>query len=699
VSDLVGLRAEDPAVFDATHRWALERVAAGRVHALRVDHVDGLRDPLAYLRRLRAALDAHSPGGHVPVFVEKILVGEERLRPEWPVDGTTGYEALNALESVFVDEGGVRSLERAYRAALGLGRADPDFAEVARRGKEYVLRRSFRPEVRRAMRALLVVARGAQRDAHRDPRHAGDGPPPRPAALAEALLQLAAALPVYRTYVEPAGPADGHGADGHGAGVPGPLVASEADVVLVDEARTQVLARGAADPGAVRLAAAALSGEFPEPGAPASARVRRAAAEFALRFQQTSGPATAKGVEDTALYRYVPLASLNEVGGEPDRPLHDAVGRLHAANAERLTHTPLALVAVSTHDTKRSADARARLDALSELAPEWRRLVARWRRRHAALRLPAGPRERPAPDAAAELLLYQTLVAVWPADGRFGGDAGASGRADAAFAERVHDYMQKALREAKQHTTWTSVQADYEGALRTFVDALLAGDAGAEFRRELGALVRRVAGAGAWTSLARTLLYAAGPGTPDVYQGDELWLLALVDPDNRRPVDWAARERLLSAADEAAAGLQADWWADALPGTPTSAGAAKLRVLRAALRARRADPALFTHGDYRPLAVAGARAAHAVAFARTLEGRAVVAVAPRLVLGMAADGAAPVGARWGDTRVTLPPALAGGGWIDALTGRTVAAGHGGLRLADVLAVAPVALLTRLTPGA
>jgi (1->4)-alpha-D-glucan 1-alpha-D-glucosylmutase len=694
VSELVALRAEDPAVFEATHRWTLERVAAGRVHALRIDHVDGLRDPLAYLRRLRAALDARAPGGHVPVFVEKILVGEERLRPEWPVDGTTGYEALNELESVFVDPGGVRSLERGYRRTLGLGRDARDFAEIAVRGKEYVLRRSFRPEIRRAMRALLAVARGEAR--------AEGTPERRPAALAEALLQLAAVLPVYRTYVTPAGGVDA-------AGAPGPIAADEADVVLVDEARSAAVARGAADPGAVRFAAAVLSGEVPAPGAPASARVRRAAAEFALRFQQTSGPATAKGVEDTALYRYAPLASLNEVGGEPDRPLDDAPGRLHRANAERLTAYPYALVTVTTHDTKRSADARARLDALSEVAPRWRRLVARWRARHAGLRAPLDGRPGRAPDPGMELLLYQTLVAVWPADGRFAGAApGAEDRADAAFAERVHGYLTKAGREAKLHTTWTTVRDEYEGAVRAFADALLAGDAGAEFRRELTALVRRVAAAGAWTSLARTLLHAAGPGTPDVYQGDELWLHALVDPDNRRPVDWAARAALVADAEGAAAdggggaaGTEAAWWGGALAGAAASPGAVKLRLLRRLLGARRDDPALFAHGRYTPLAAEGARAAHVVAFARALgdgaAARAVVAVAPRLVLGLAGDGAPPVGARWDDTRLALPPAPAAAAWTDVVTGRAVAPRDGVVRLAEVLDVAPVALLAARAP--
>jgi (1->4)-alpha-D-glucan 1-alpha-D-glucosylmutase len=683
VSDLVALRPEDPAVFEATHRWALERVAAGRVHALRIDHVDGLRDPLAYLRRLRAALDARSPGGHVPVFVEKILVGEERLRAEWPVDGTTGYEALNILESTFVDPGGVRALERGYRRTLGLARGARDFAEIAVRGKEYVLRRSFRPEIRRAVRALLAVARGAAR--------AEGGAALQPAVLAEALLQLAAALPVYRTYVAPAG-SDGADEDAP----PGPLAADEEDVVLVDEARTVALARGAADPDAVRLAAAVLVGELPAPGAPASARVRRAAAEFALRFQQTSGPATAKGVEDTALYRYAPLASLNEVGGEPDRPLADAVARLHRANAERLASHPLALVTVTTHDTKRSADARARLDALSELAPRWRRLVARWRTRHAELRGPVDGRPGRAPDPGTELLLYQTLVAVWPAEGQ-----GDGGPASAELVERVQGYLMKAAREAKQYTTWTTVRDEYEGAVRAFTDALLTSDAGAEFRRELSTLVRRVAAAGAWSSLARTLLHLAAPGTPDVYQGDELWLLALVDPDNRRPVDWAARAALVTEAeraDDAGDDGEAGWWDAALAGAPAWPGAVKLRLLRRLLLARRRDPALFVEGAYVALTATGARSTHVAAFARThgdgAATRAAVAVAPRLVLGLAPDGAPPVGGRWDDTRLALPPALAGMRWTDVVTGRTVAPNpDGALRLADVLSAAPVALLT------
>jgi (1->4)-alpha-D-glucan 1-alpha-D-glucosylmutase len=353
-------------------------------------------------------------------------------------------------------------------------------------------------------------------------------------------------------------------------------------------------------------------------------------------------------------------------------------------------------VTVNTHDVKRSADARARLDALAEVAGEWRGLVERWRRRHAPLRRPAGGAEgaagRPAPDPAAESLLYQTLVAVWPAGGRFRTGAGDRDQADDAFTARVLGYAEKAAREAKQYTTWTSQQPAYEAALREFARALLQGDAGAEFRRELGDLVARVAAAGAWTSLARTAAYGAAPGTPDVYQGDELWQLALVDPDNRRPVDWAAREAALGAAE--AEGDPEAWWRGALAGVPRSAGEAKLRVLRAVLRARAGDPALFTAGSYTPLVAQGPRAPLVLAYARELAGRAAVVVAPRLPLLLARDGAPPVGGVWEDTALVLPATAAEGGgrWRDLVTGRTLEAPAGRLRLADALAVAPVALL-------
>ncbi len=663
VSDLVALRAEDPAVFEATHAWALARVEAGQVHALRIDHVDGLRDPLGYLQRLRAALDARRPDAHVPVLVEKILVGDERLRPEWPVDGTTGYEALDALERVFVDADGAAALERAYQRVSGRG-AGGEFSEIAVRGKEEVLRLSFRPEVRRVVRALLTAA----------PRGAGEG-----RRLAEAVLRLAAALPVYRTYIA--------AERGDGA-LPGPLVTEPADRVSLDWATARAIARAPQLAGDIGYVAAVLAGDLPAPGAPAVARVRRAAEEAALRFQQTSGPATAKGVEDTALYRWAPVASLCEVGGEPDAPLRHATSAWHAANVERRAATPLALVPVTTHDTKRGADVRARLDALSEIAPEWVALVSSWRRRHAPLRRYAEVSGRTrAVDGAMEWLVYQTLVGVWPADG------GASAQSP-TLAGRVRDYLQKAAREAKLRTNWTDPDAAYEGALFAFADALVMGEAGAEFRRELAGVVRRVAAAGAWTALARTLLQAAAPGTPDVYQGDELWNLVLVDPDNRRAVDWRLRAALLTDAerdDDPTA-----WWGAALGTAARGVGAPKLRLLHRLLAARRANPALFGAGEYAAVVAEGPNAEQVVALLRTHGDAVALAVAPRLVLTLRPDGGPPTGeAVWTATSLALPTHLAGRALRDVVTGRVHAIDARPaprLRVADLLRDAPVALL-------
>jgi (1->4)-alpha-D-glucan 1-alpha-D-glucosylmutase len=662
VTELVAVRVEDPTVFEAYHAWLLERVARGLVDAVRVDHVDGLRDPHAYLAMLRGALDARRPDVRVPVFVEKIVSHGERMRPEWPVDGTTGYEALNELEAVFVDAAGAATVERAYRRLVRT-RAGASFADVAARGKEHVLRTTFRPELRRLVTLLMRIARALAVQA-------------KPAEMSEALLQLAIALPVYRTYVREA-------PDG------GRLVTDPEDRALLEGALASVLARGASEPDVLRFVTDVLLGDVPG-DVPLARSARVAGRAVALRFQQTSGPATAKGIEDTALYRWLPLVSLNEVGGEPDRPLDDVVARLHAANRERRERWPRALVTVTTHDTKRAADTRARIDALTEVADEWSSLVARWHRRHVPLRGRAG--RRVAPDANTEYLLYQTLVGVWP--------EGADGApADEVLVGRIEEYLRKAMREAKAQTTWTSPNEPFEGGTQAFARALLREEAGAAFRGEVAALVARVAPAGRWTSLARVLLQIAGTGTPDVYQGDDMWLLALVDPDNRRPVDWSERRVALVERERAAAETRSEQSAaDAaalLRGS--SDGRLKLHVMHTLLHARRNDPSLFGDGDYLPLTAVGDRAEHVVAFARLHEGRVAVAVAPRLPLLLTADGSAPLGTVWGDTRLVLPDAVrdALGGAGSALRerlGRGTIAAASELPMSVVLDRLPVALL-------
>lgn len=617
VGELAAVRVEDASVFEVTHGWILDRIADRTIDGVRIDHVDGLRDPDAYLARLRQAIDARRPGEALPIFVEKILSPGESLPTRWATDGTTGYEFASALDAAFVDPNGVREIERAYRRLLRV-RDAVRFHDVAARGKELVLRRAFDADIRRLVRLLAPAGRAV---APRLPN----------AMLHEAVLQLAIALPVYRTYVRAVDES-------------GRLEASADDFRWIGDALNAARG-GAADRFALQFVADVLRGEWPAADADVPSRAGIAAREFALRFQQTSGAATAKGIEDTALYRWYPLASLGEVGSDPARPLDDAVSALHAANAQRRARWPRAMLATETHDTKRSADVRARIDALSDIAPEWNALVARWRRSHARLRRVTG--RRAAPDANVEYLGYQMLVGIWPAARDVDDDERAS------LCERVTAYLCKAAREAKAQTSWTDADSAYEAAIGAFVTALVEHHDCARFREALAGIVERVARAARWTGLTRAALHVASPGTPDVYQGGELTSLALVDPDNRRPVDFEARASALGAIDSGAA---------------TSGDALRLRVLATLLRLRRAPDSPLVDGTYAPIAVHGSRAEHAVAFARVTGARGVVVLGATRTLGMHANGDAPLGAVWGDTRITLPRGVPSSPLHDVLVG-------------------------------
>ena len=651
INELVALRTEDPAVFDATHRVILEWVRAGEVDGLRVDHVDGLLDPLGYLERLREAV-----GGEIPILVEKILSPGESLRAEWPIQGSTGYEALNDVEALFMDGAGAEAVEARYRGLLRLRGERARFAEVAFNGKLQMLRGTLTADVRRLGRRLREALPAPAGVPARQWRQQTD----------EAITQLIAALPVYRSYVD---------------GRPG--TPTEEDRRVVRRAVERLRERGDATPLVERVARVLL---LEEP------RVdREAALRFVRRFQQTSGPATAKGVEDTALYLYVPLVSRNEVGGDPERSLDDPAATLHRANAERAERWPQALVTTNTHDTKRSADVRARVDVLTEIPEEWGDAAARWHRAYRALgRTVKG---RHAPGTNAEYLLYQTMLGIWPLPSATG-----EGADPAALRERVEQYMLKAAREGKARTSWTDTDEEYESALKAFIAALLVGESGAHFRREMSALVERVARPGLWNALARAVVHLTSPGTPDVYQGDELWNFALVDPDNRRPVDYALRARLLDELDRRSSGEGAERLAADLMRTPDD-GRVKLHVMRAALQLRRARPELFTRGSYEPLDAVGDAARHVFAFARRHGDAAAVTIVPRLPLTlMRGSTDAPVGAApWGDTVVVrLPTELVSARWRDALTGAEVPSGTldatPSIRVADALKTLPVAVL-------
>jgi (1->4)-alpha-D-glucan 1-alpha-D-glucosylmutase len=716
VNDLVGLRVEDQAVFEETHAKVLAWAEEGLLDGVRVDHVDGLLDPLGYLRRLTAALAERVPAGRTcPVWVEKVLSPGERLPAEWPAAGTTGYEFLNLLESALLDAGGAGDVESSYR---DLTRRRADFAAAARRGKRAALTGLLATDLARLTLRLRRVARRSAATAHL-----------RRFELGAAVVETIVHLPVYRTYVDgrPGSPrpedrelvARAVGGARAGGRASGPSLDLVEDLLLlrgergVEPEAAEALAfpagagadRGgeAHGTGAARPARNAGSG-----GTAGTAREGVERLRFVLRFQQTSGPATAKGVEDTALYVHVPLLSRNEVGGSPDIPLEGAVPAFHDGNAERARRWPASLLCTSTHDTKRSGDVRARLDVLAEVPAAWRAAATRWHGWSRRRRRPI--RGRLAPSRNDVYLLHQTLVGVWPlADP--GADPGAlppTGQRP-ELRSRLAAYALKAAREAKVHTSWLEANTAYEEALTAFAEALVP-DGPSPFLEDVAAFVSGIARPGLWNALARTVVHLCAPGVPDLYQGDELWTFSLVDPDNRRPVDFDLRRRLLAELDadvgappaaEAGAGARAPW-ADLgrlreLVTTPED-GRLKLHVTRAALHARRRRPRLFRGGGYVPLEAAGPAARHVLAFARLgAEGEAAVVAVPRLPRTLVGNGRdAPAGGVWGDTRLALPPELARRSWTSALDGRAVdpgaRTGGNGFRLAELLDPLPAALL-------
>lgn len=679
INELVALSMEDTPVFDATHRLLLYWVESGRVDALRIDHVDGLRDPSAYLRRLRLAVDARrslpSTGDRFPIMVEKILASGEALRADWPVEGTTGYEVLNELEAVFIDPAGYERIESSYRKMLNLDRRGVSFHDVALAGKRRILRGSLAADVERLVRLFLPIAR-------RDIRTTNASHD----ALLAAIVEVMVCLPVYRTYVDARAGADTVR-----------TAASASDIALVEGAVAAAASRRGVQLPILELLREVLLLRDLDALASTEQRDRR---RFVSRFQQASGPAAAKGVEDTALYLYFPLASRNEVGSDPGRSLSTAVDDLHTANATRARDWPRNMVCVSTHDTKRGADTRSRLDVLSELPDDWWTAVRRWRRLNAPFRRPSGRHE--APDANTEYLLYQTLVGIWPAE-RADTDGSIPHDALASLRPRVVEYMRKAVREGQARSGWLRPDEAFEQVLEEFVAALLDPDRSPRFLGELNDLVRQVAQAGRRNALARTLLHLTVPGVPDIYQGDEIWQYTLVDPDNRRPVDYAHRSALLDgivAGWEVASPEARPGWVRALLDAAPD-GRVKLHLIWRALDARLRSAAL-SGGGYLPLEVTGDRATHVLAFARTVEknpardtdahdASPAVIVVPRVTLASEAGEHSTLDTSWSDCELLIPAGFSVARWRCALTGR-VHEGTSRLRVADLFRDLPGALL-------
>lgn len=647
INSLAAIRQEDPIVFEETHRLYLQLLEEGVIDGMRIDHPDGLYDPAEYLRNLqeevvmrtarRLGADAtraneirdayrarvESSVGDPwlrPLFVvvEKILSRKERVPDRWLIDGTTGYEFLNLLNGLFVERANASRLEATWHAALG---REIDFHALVRSNKRLIMKTAMVSEMNVLAHRLSALSERSRRTRDFTVN-----------SLRRALVEAVSAFPVYRTYV------DGREVD-------------ERDRQYIEHAIA--LARIGDDELVGQTFDFLRSILLMEPVLGTSEDVRREHLAFVMKLQQVTGPVMAKGLEDTTFYVYNRLISLNEVGGEPEH-FGVPIETFHRQNAARAQRFPASLLATSTHDTKRSEDVRARIDVLSELPDAWERFLEVAREANRSRRLDV--RGRPAPDPAEEVLFYQTLLGAapsWPIP--------AAERP--SFRDRMIAYMQKATKEAKVNNSWTNHEPAYDEAIARFVAAVLDAPIDDPFHEEMRRLHRRVTRVGTVNALAQQLLKITCPGVPDVYQGTESWDLSLVDPDNRRPVDFDLRRRLLAEVREREPGALAGELA-LRPDDPRT----KLLVTHVALGARRNDPLLFRDGAYVPLDVVGPRARHVVAFARVRDRKVSIVAVPRLVASI-------LGARnpWADTWVPLPDEVAeaideGEGLRDAFSG-------------------------------
>jgi (1->4)-alpha-D-glucan 1-alpha-D-glucosylmutase len=659
INDLAGLRVEDPEVFDATHRLVFDLLASGRTSGVRVDHPDGLFDPAGYVEALqglaaRAWNVDRASGSRGPLYVviEKVLSFGEGLPDLWPVHGTTGYNFLNEVNGLFVDRAAARRVRRAYTRFTGLR---DSYEDVVYQSKKLIMDTALASE-------LNVLAHAIDRigEANRKARDFTVN------SIRDALVEVVACFPVYRTYVSTDGwtMRDRQIIDLAILHARRRNPALEASVfeflreVLLPRAANEPVAQGE------ELHPTDRRSGYP----PATEEERRERLRMSMKFQQYTAPVQAKGIEDTAFYRYNVLLSLNEVGGDPGRFGVEPID-FHTASRRRREHFPYELLATATHDTKLGEDVRARLAVVSELLDEWARETSRWRRVNQAHRTLVDG--EPAPDRNDEYRFYQALVGVWPAEA----PGGRGNAASDALVGRLREYMNKAIKEAKLHTSWINENRAYDEAVARFVERTLGGAGGARFLTLFLPFQQRVARQGIVNSLAQLALKLTSPGVPDFYQGTELWDLSLVDPDSRRQVDFDTRAALLDALEPLLASqnpsLRAAGVARLLEAWPD--GRIKLFVTACGLRLRRASPELFLEGDYVPLDADVTVPAGLVAFARTLGDRALVTVAPRLTASLCGNGRAfPVGAEcWKTSRVLLPDALAGRRFRNALTGETV----------------------------
>jgi (1->4)-alpha-D-glucan 1-alpha-D-glucosylmutase len=639
VNDLAAIRMELPQVFDATHRLVLELIKEGAVTGVRIDHPDGLYLPKEYFEKLQRhaarALGIALPkdGRAIYLVVEKILSGNETLPSDWPVHGTTGYEFGKLVANLLVDASAEQAITKAFHRFIG---HSMPFGHLVYAKKRLVMRLSLANDVNVLGDMLDRLSEKNRwfRDFTLE-------------ALARAVRETIACFPVYRTYVTPGQPV------------------SDEDRAIIERAVTTAKRRNPAlEESVFNFLRDILLLRFPEN---LDKEARAEHEHFVLKFQQSTGPIMAKGLEDTAFYIYNRLAALNEVGGEPQH-FGVSVADFQSQNIERQRAWPATLLATSTHDTKRSEDVRARILAISEVPQLWRSSLQRWRAINR--RFKREVEEASAPDPNEEYLFYQTLLGSWP--------LGAT-EASAEYIERIQAYMAKALKEAKMNTSWIQPNEAWDSAMSDFVARVLEPAPKNKFVPAFLPVAEEIGRLGAINSLSQAALKLTVPGVPDIYQGNEIWNFSLVDPDNRRPVDYQQRRELLASLEKASPEELLRDWPD---------GRIKLLLTQRLLRFRREHSLLFQRGSHVPLTATGEFADCCVAFAREFEGKWVAVLVPRLSSRI---GFPPIGEKWKDTAVELPDSLSLEGAKELFTGRDLPSNESGLRLSEAMEILPFAV--------
>ncbi len=649
INELAALQVERDDVFDEIHKSVFEWIGEGRVHGLRVDHVDGLLDPERYLTLLQDRFRSARPDAKAPLYVavEKILSDDESLQKKWPVSGATGYEFMHRINGLFVDAENAASLRQFYRKFSG---QTADFSDVVASTKKLIMIFSMASELR--MLSGFLDGISEQHRWSRDFTHE---------SLRFALREVVAGFPVYRTYIHD-------------------------ETQAVTPADRQAITTAAADAKRRNPAMSESIFDFIEsvltlnhPDGLTDAQ-KHERFQFVLKLQQFTGPVMAKGTEDTAFYRYVPLISLNEVGGRPDQfglPRRE----FHSWMKERQALWPNSLSASTTHDTKRSEDVRARVNVLSEIPALWGKSVRKWHKLNFPHKMSMS-RQREFPDKNEEYLLYQTLVGSWPL----------SPGEQAGYVKRIQDFMIKAIREAKVNSSWIRPHKQYEEAATEFVRKALDPELGAPFLKEFEEFHRLIVGAGLNNGLAQALLKITAPGIPDFYQGSEIWDFRLVDPDNREPVDYEKRQTLLTWLQQAASQNSPEELAGELKSS-VSDGRLKLLVVHQALELRARWPNLFSMGRYIPLRSEGVRRRNVVAFARQHDDEAVIVAVGRFFMDFPTELSDPT-ALWGDTHLELREFAQKGTWRDIYSQRRFE-NLSSLTAADLFAHYPFACLERV----